>query len=621
MKVNSLITNLNEEQRRAVEFTTGPLLILAGAGSGKTRVLVHRAAYLTHSLGITPEDILLVTFTNKAAETMQQRLLALTGLRLPFAGTFHSFCAKLLRRHGHHLGISSQFVIFDEQDQRTVIKKAAENLNLSRQFSPLSFLHTISAAKNELVGPSDYSQFAHGYFQEAVAKVYTEYQRLLKKSQALDFDDLLVEAVHLLDQIPSVKNKYQFLHVLVDEYQDTNKAQYRLTQLLSEKHQNLCVVGDFSQAIYGWRGADYRNLFTLQQDYPHLTTLNLTRNYRSTQRILDAANAVISHNATHPVLKLWTDNHTDLPIEIFTADTETDEAQTIIQKIEALVNQSIPLSQIAILYRTNAQSRLIEEILIKKSLPYTIVGGTEFYQRKEVKDVLAYLRLLVNPADAASLDRLFKVGKRRLDRFLSWSKTAQSNRPPLELLEKILEVTDYLGLFDPKVDEDLMRLENIQELKSVASEFADLPALLENVALVQNHTFPNGKSFAQKNDALNLMTLHASKGLEFDAVFIIGMEEGLFPHARSLLTNHELEEERRLCYVGLTRARKYLTLTHAKNRLYFGTHSRGLPSRFLSELSIATPHQQPSSNLKNSSQIDKFLNGEIDINTFLSEQN
>jgi len=590
---SALLKALNAEQLQAVTFAGGPLLILAGAGSGKTRAIVYRVAYLVQERGIDPAEILLTTFTNKAAGEMRERLLHLVGASPPFTGTFHSLCAKLLRKHGALIGIPPSYLIYDEQDQEELVKQAILNLDLSaRDFKPAMVLGTISAAKNELIGPTEYPQYARGHWQETVARIYLEYQKLLRRYEALDFDDLLFETVKLLQRQPGLLATIQqrFHHVLVDEYQDTNHAQYTLTKLLSGKWRNLTCVGDFSQSIYMWRGADFRNLTRLQTDFPELKVIHLERNYRSTQTILDAAYGVISHNKTHPVLQLWTQRKGGEKIGIYEAQDEKDESEFVLRQITSL-SASVPalsLHDFVVLYRTNAQSRVLEESFIRAGVPYVLVGGTRFYERREIKDCLAYLRLLANPKDLVSLRRIEKLGKGRLKKFLNFAESVRkklSLLATLNVLDRLLEASDYLSTFDAKDEEDLMRLENVKELRSVAAEFPSLSEFLENVALVEQEYLPDHPfDRRKKRNAVTLMTLHAAKGLEFAVVFIVGMEEGLFPHSRSMLEPEELEEERRLCYVGITRARDRLFLTYARRRMYFGTYGSNMISRFLREI-------------------------------------
>jgi DNA helicase-2/ATP-dependent DNA helicase PcrA len=596
MKTN-LLKKLNWPQQKAVTYEGSPLLILAGAGSGKTRALTYRAAYFILAKKIKPENILLVTFTNKAAGEMKERIKKLLishlpRLTLPYAGTFHSFCARLLRIEGKHLGIPPSYLIYDEADQIDLVKQAMRELGINeKDFKPASLLATISSAKSELISPGEYFQYARGYWQKTAAEVYPVYQKLLKKYEALDFDDLLFETVKLFWQEPAILSQYQdrFRHLLVDEYQDTNQAQYELTKLLAQKRLNLTVVGDVSQSIYGWRGANFRNILNLKNDFPDLVTINLEQNYRSHQTILDAAYAVISHNTTHPVLKLWTEKDKGAKIALYQAKSEKDEAQFIIQSIQSsIIKHQSSYADFAVLYRTNAQSRVLEEAFLPAAIPYFLVGGTRFYERKEIKDCLAYLRLVANKKDLISYQRIKKIGKRRTANFFDLlDKLKEEKRDKyrtIELLEKILKATDYLSLFNPKDEKDSVRIENIKELKSVALEFPSLIDFLENVALVEEGYLPCSRLKGKKKNSVTLMTAHAAKGLEFKNVFMVGMEEGLFPHSRSLMEKEKLEEERRLAYVGMTRAKERLFLTYAWRRLYFGIRSNNQVSRFVTEI-------------------------------------
>lgn len=590
------LEDLNPPQKKAVTFNQGPLLILAGAGSGKTRALTYRAAWLIQSGKIDSSNILLVTFTNKAAFEMKERLkkiLGKSGISLPLTATFHSFCGRVLRLEGKYIGLSPSYLIFDESDQLEVIKKVMQNLSIpSNNFKPASLLNAISSAKNELLGPLSYQQYAKGYFQETVSRAYVVYQKLLKKYEALDFDDLLLETVKLFRKNPEILTKYQnrYRYLLVDEYQDTNSAQYELTKILAKKWRQLTVVGDASQSIYGWRGANFRNVLKLKNDFPEMVIINLEQNYRSKQTILDAAHSVIAHNTTHPILELWTKKDKGEKISLYEAKSEKDEAQFVINEITKSQNYSktTKLNDFAVLYRTNAQSRVLEEAFLHTGIPYVLVGGTRFYERKEIKDCLAYLRLIANKKDLVSFERLTKLGKRRLAIFLAWQEKNIEKTPnwaTVKILDEVLKITNYLSLFDPKNKQDLSRLENIKELRSVAMEFSRLGDFLENVALVEqeylpNHPVKNGK----KQDVVTLMTAHAAKGLEFKTVFMVGMEEGLFPHSRSFMEKDELEEERRLAYVGITRAKDKLYLTYSRRRFYFGVHNFNQISRFIGEI-------------------------------------
>ena len=646
----NFLNDLNPQQKQAVTYEGGPLLILAGAGSGKTRALTYRAAWLILAKKVPAANLLLLTFTNKAAEEMKERIKKLLryGIRdteedksshlspityhlspissFPYAGTFHSFCARLLRKEGKLIGIPPNYLIFDEDDSTRLLREIEKKMDISTQdFSPKSVLATISSAKNEMLEAREYLSYARGFWQETVGKIFFEYQKELQQADGLDFDDLLLETVKLFRSNPQVLARYQniYQYILIDEYHDTNLPQYELTKLLAKRFANLTVVGDCSQSIYSWRGADFRNVLKLKNDFLSLKTINLEQNYRSTQKILDAAHAVIAHNTTHPVLKLWTKNGGGEKIILYEAQDEREEANFIIQNVRHTGHGTRDMKEIspyilhttyyipntAILYRTNAQSRVVEETFIHAGIPYMLIGGVKFYERKEIKDVLAYLRLLANPKDIVSYKRVEKLGKGRLEKFLEFSakqldsKTAGQLKT-LELINQVFQATGYLDLYNPKDEEDLARLENIKELRSVAAEFPTLTDFLENVALVsreagsrsagQREYLPTGKAAKLASyhvsrityhiSPITLMTLHAAKGLEFDTVFIIGMEEGLFPHSRSLMDKMELEEERRLCYVGLTRAKQKLYLTYTRRRLYFGRRAHNEPSRFINEI-------------------------------------
>ncbi|TSC87545.1 MAG: DNA helicase II / ATP-dependent DNA helicase PcrA [Microgenomates group bacterium Gr01-1014_7] len=583
----ALLDDLNPQQQEAVTATEGPVLILAGAGSGKTRVLTYRVAYLIAEKKIPPENILCLTFTNKASMEMIQRIKKLVGSlsTQPMMGTFHSFCAKILRKDGGVIGLSPYFTIYDEGDAMDAIKEAMGNLGLpTEKTAPHKVRTTISGAKNELISAVEYPQYARGFFQETVARIYIEYQKILEKNKALDFDDLLLLTIKLFQNDPTTLTRYQiqFRYILIDEYQDTNAAQYLISKYLANRHKNICVVGDASQSIYSFRNADYRNILNFQKDYRGALVFNLEQNYRSTQTILDAATAIISKNTSHPILKLWTENGGGEKIQIVEVRSEVEEALFILSQI----NQA-RLSNYAILYRTNAQSRALEEQFLKSGIPYKLVGGTSFYQRKEIKDVISYLRLLQNPEDSVSLKRAEKIGKTRLKSLMDLY-TEVANRldqyTTLELLDMVVVKTNYLDYLDDKTEEGLGRIENVKELRSVAEEFPSLQAFLENVALMEAGDNPRRRAANDQSSAVTLMTLHNAKGLEFPVVFIVGMEEGLFPHSRAMLDPQELEEERRLCYVGITRAKEKLFLTYARQRLFFGQRSNNPVSRFLADI-------------------------------------
>jgi len=587
--LNDILKQLNPDQQNAVLNTEGPMIILAGAGSGKTRVLTHKVIYLIQEKNIDPSNILMVTFTNKAANEMKERIKKLTDIsQKPTIGTFHSICSKILRIEGSYIGFSERFTIYDTQDSIDAIKEAMLRANIStKDFKPSSVLSTISQAKNQLISNLEYLNLARGYFQENVAKIYPFYQIILKENNALDFDDLINKVIELFEKNPKILEKYQdkFKYILVDEYQDTNQAQYILTKKLSNKWKNICVVGDFSQSIYSFRGANFQNLSTFNNDYKNVKTFNLSQNYRSTQTILNTAYSVISKNTSHPVLKLWTENVQGEKITAYQAETEHNEAEFIISQI---INLGLEPKNVAVLYRTNAQSRVIEEVFLHHGVPYALVGGTRFYERKEIKDIIAYLRIINNEKDNISFKRIEKIGKKRLKNFMDFMENLEKDQfTTIELLEKVIEITDYISLYDPKDETDASRLENIRELRSVAIEFPNLSGFLENIALVEQEQLPDHPNNNSNNESINavtLMTLHAAKGLEFPYVFMVGMEEGIFPHSRSLMEKDELEEERRLCYVGITRAKERLFLTYSKRRLIFGQRSNNTISRFILDM-------------------------------------
>lgn len=586
---------LNEQQQAAVLHHEGPAIVLAGAGSGKTRVLTTRVAWLIEEQKVSASQILLVTFTNKAAQEMNNRVAELTGSKLPFSGTFHRVCASILRRDGYHLGLSPGFSIYDSDDQLTLIKQIYKTHSFNpKEYNPQAVKATISRAKNEMITWEEYQKFAQGAFQDFTARVYKLYQMALREQQAVDFDDLLLLVVKLFQTHKEVLGKYQqqIEHVLIDEYQDTNKVQYELTKFFSRPQNNIYVVGDFAQSIYAWRGADYRNLLRLKEDFANITEYRLEQNYRSTQTILDAATQIISKSTEFPILQLWTENKITQPLTVLETETGESEAQQIIEEIQS---SHFNYNHVAILYRTNAQSRPFEEALVRAGIPYKLVGGFKFYERKEIKDVLAYLRLVVNPQDTVSLERVIKLGKNRFAHFDAWRQTFLKNQAddpenthlsPLELLQHILKESDYLSRFDKNDPEEFQKLENIQELQNVAAQFTDASVFLENIALVQDDYLADAPSDEPRN-AITLMSLHSAKGLEFPVVFMVGMEDGLLPHSRSLMDKAQMEEERRLCYVGITRAREQLYFSYARLRWIFGTPTYGLRSRFLRDIPTA----------------------------------
>lgn len=604
--MTKFLDNLNKDQIEAVKTTQGSLLVLSGPGSGKTRVITHRIAYIIDQKLASPEEILAVTFTNKAAGEMKERLKKLVTVVPLWMGTFHSICARILRTDGSALGLSERFVIYDDSDSLDLIKQILKEMDIdSKNTSPYSVKNSISSAKNELVGAIEYQGFARGYFQEIVAKIYLRYQELLKENHAVDFDDLLMQTVLLFEKFPEIAAKYQnrFKYVLVDEYQDTNKAQYLLTKIIADKHKNICVVGDASQAIYGWRGADYKNILNFSKDFPKTKTINLSQNYRSTKNILAAAQNVINQNRSHPILELWTENDEGVPTILYEAKNEVEEAEFVTRTINKLLssNQGFTLSSFAVLYRTNAQSRLMEETLLREGLPYVLIGGTRFYDRREIRDIIAYLRFIDNPSDSLSFKRIVNnpprgIGPKALaetdnPKVLEFRNSLEIIRrksealPTIDIIDLILAQTKYLDYLDDHSEESLGRVENVKELRSVASEFPNLVDFLENVSLVEKEYLPNRLvTEDSKKDTITLMTLHSAKGLEFPVVFMIGMEEGLFPHSQSLGAVSEIEEERRLCYVGITRAKSQLYMTYTQSRLYFGTRTEGIISRFILDI-------------------------------------
>lgn len=634
--MNPIFDTLNDRQCEAVKHTEGPLLITAGAGSGKTKVLTCRIAHLLE-LGVAPYRILAITFTNKAAKEMKERVTNLVGAQADsiWLSTFHSFCAKLLRFEidGFH-GYTRNFTIYDSSDQLVLVKDCLKKLNLDdKQFTPRSVLGTISSAKNVLMDAKAFAAKASDFYEQKVADVYALYQEKLRENNAVDFDDLLFLAVRLLQENEEVREKYQsrFQYILVDEYQDTNHAQYALTKILAARWRNICVVGDADQSIYAWRGADIRNIIDFTRDYPDAASIKLEQNYRSTKTILHAANAVIDNNESRPKKTLWTENPTGNKIIHYQAQTEHDEADYIAGVIYNRHEISHePYGDMAILFRTNAQSRVLEEKLMRYAIPYTMVGGTKFYDRKEIKDVLAYLRLLYNPEDSLSLTRIINVPKRNIgattmehvaayaeaqgislfealsstDEILVTKRAKASlenfaamifdllndieGKDVLSLIETVIKQTGYGDMLDKEAEHDPQgesRKENVGEFLSVAKDYMDsnpegnLQDFLENVALVSDVD-----DFESSDSKVTLMTLHAAKGLEFPVVFLTGLDEGLFPHSRTLMDPAQVEEERRLAYVGITRAERQLYVTNAVTRTMYGRISAYMPSRFLAEI-------------------------------------
>lgn len=627
-----ILDGLNPEQRLAVETTEGPLLIQAGAGSGKTKALIHRIAYIIASELAQPAEILAVTFTNKAANEMRRRLARLLGVAdnrsfMPWMGTFHSIAVRLLRQDGDQIDIARNFVIFDEADRLSLVKSVMKELGVAeQQFSPRSIVGYISKAKNACLSPEQYRrQATQSSLQQTAAEVYDRYERRLRDNVALDFDDLLLDAVQLLEKSSEVRRKYQeqFRYILIDEYQDTNKAQYRLVKLLLNDRRNICVVGDDWQSIYSWRGADYTNILNFERDFPGARQIKLEQNYRSTEEILEAAHRVISKNTKRSDKKLWTDNRGGEPVELIVAGNEFDEAERVANQIWAMVaSGSHRLRDCAVLYRTNAQSRVFEQMFTRNSLRYRLIGGQRFYDRAEIKDLIAYLKLIYQPSDTISFRRVVNVPKRGLGevsvgKFLAWqsgsglnvldalvraddcaeltsrarktlsqlgralseiSKLAGTESPD-RIIKGIMRRFDYGGYLDDGTERGEERCQNVDELISMAKEYGDLASFLEEVALV------SGADAVNDDDAVTLMTLHAAKGLEYPVVFMVGMEDGLFPSARSSLEPAAAEEERRLCYVGMTRAQEKLVLSYARRRMLRGEAHYNLPSPFVQDVS------------------------------------
>ncbi len=638
-----LLETLNPEQQTAVIHPSGPAMVLAGAGSGKTTVLTTRVAWLLSEKKVRPEAIMVVTFTNKAAAEIRQRILTSTGQSLSLSGTFHSLCARILRRDGSHIGLIPDFVIYDTDDQTALFKELYKQNNIDVKEYPIKMVQSIiSGAKNQTLTPTAFADKAQGSRQVEIARIYKLYQHMLRTAHALDFDDLLLRTLELFAEHEPTLHRYQNLleHVLVDEYQDTNTVQYTLTKLLANPHDNLYVVGDFSQSIYSWRGADYRNMMTLKIDFPKLVEYRLERNYRSKQNILDAATSIISHNTSHPILELWTEQTGGEHIISYEAESASDEAAQVSKYIRQLRGE-YDYDDMVILYRTNAQSRTFEEAFIRSSIPYRLVGGTKFYERKEVKDVLSYIRYMVNRADIVSYQRLLKLGKRNFSSFSTWidtdaGKFALSEQPAV-LLRSVLEHTNYLDKYSKQTEDNLQRTANVYELVNVAAQFETVTQFLENVALIQNDTFSDVQNSSDMQHAVTLMSIHAAKGLEFSVVFLVGLEEGLFPHTRSFLDKDQMEEERRLCYVAITRAKDRLYLTHARSRLQYGMSTNSLQSRFVADIPEELLTKEPSglsrwsSDSRKSSasssgrryvpiddgMLEGVLSGEFDIDAFI----
>lgn len=654
--MNDLLTGLNDEQRRAVETVKGPLLILAGAGSGKTKTLTHRIAYLVDSHMAEPSNILAVTFTNKAAGEMRERVAHLLGHNqndrslMPFLGTFHSICVRLLRQDGDYAKVPKNFVIFDEMDRTSVIKKISRELYIDEKLFPARTIgNIISSAKNELIDAPAYNSMASSPVQREAARVFPLYQKALKQSGALDFDDLISKTVYMLESNHELRQKWQkqFKFIMIDEYQDTNTAQYKLIQLLVNLDKNIAVVGDDWQSIYSWRGADFRNILNFEKDYPKCVVIKLEQNYRSTKSILEAAHTVISKNQQRSDKKLWTATGDGLPVQVLQASNERNEGEAIIRCIRNAVDSGQrSYNHFAILYRTNAQSRSIEESLIHYGIPYRIIGGVRFYDRKEIKDLLAYLRLIYQPQDSSSFERIVNVptrgiGTKSLQVFNSWRENEQIDlQTALErsgtcpgltpkaikgffeladvlrsyrevmatnnagnIIDSLIKRLNYLEYIDDGTAQGESRQENVRELLSVAAGYKEqgLDSFLEEVSLISDVDSRNNTA-----NSVTLMTLHGAKGLEFPVVFMIGMEETVLPHSRALYDSSEMEEERRLCYVGMTRAREELYMIYATSRMLYGGLHYNPPSRFISDIAgdqvnqnNGQFHQDPQATISN----------------------
>ncbi len=588
------LKHLNSKQRESVINYNGPSVILAGAGSGKTRVLVTKVIYLIKEKSIKSSSIVMLTFTNKAAAEMKERISRQLGgmTSLGFVGTYHSFCVRVLRQFWEPAGLDKNFIIYDDGDQKTLIKQIIKDKKLEKK-TPGYFSYYISLAKNQMITPENFLENFKFHQSALVADIYFHYQKKLEANHGVDFDDLLIKTVYLFQKHKHVLDYFQnkFHYFLVDEFQDTNFVQYLLTKLLSERSKNVTVVGDFSQSIYSWRGADITNLKKFENDFIGTKIFYLEENYRSTQKILDFAFNIISKNSTHPILHLYTENKQGEEVLFYQADNEQEEAIYAAEEIVRLisVNNYREPPNFAILYRTNAQSRVLEEVLLRYGMPYILVGGTRFYERKEIKDILAYLKLLINPNESVSLERIKKLGKNRFVKFKTLYdeiKNRLEESPTEEIMEKLFESVGYLKMFDSEDPDDFSRLENIKELKSVAISFPKLMDFLEQVALVESEYSQHEKETKEDNRRLVLMTLHQAKGLEFDHVFIVGVEEGLLPHSRSIDDQFQLEEERRLFYVGITRAKKTLYITNTRKRFIFGSQGYSTPSRFIADEQI-----------------------------------
>lgn len=615
-----ILESLNTDQINAVSCVDGPSLIIAGPGSGKTKALTHKITYIIQNKQVLPSNILAVTFTNKAALEMKERVYKLIlkfgighdeNIIPRWIGTFHSISSRILRKEAMHVGMSNNFVIYDTDDSSKIIKEILDDLNISvKELKPRKVLSSISKLKGDLITPEKYVPDNNTFYYQQIARIYPIYEQRLRLSNAVDFNDLLIKIVELFENNEKVLKKYQeqFKYILIDEYQDTNTVQYKIVRLLSEKHKNLTVVGDVSQSIYSWRGADYRNMLLFKEDFEEAKIFQLAQNYRSTKNIVEAAKSLIQNNSTHMKLDLFTENEQGALLTLFEAENERQESQFIVDMILGYLEKHDfdrkVYNEIAVLYRTNAQSRSIEEVLIQRGIPYKIVGGIRFYDRREIKDVIAYLKVFYNPSDTVAWGRCINtpargIGTKTLAKIresdyelnmiedytkLEWKKYIQKEQDgkatPLELLDNVLKNFGYLQYLNDGTEEGLTRIENIKELRTVAKQFKTLADFLENIMLVES----SSKADIGSDGQITLMTLHSAKGLEFNQVFLMGMEEGVFPHSRSIMDFEQLEEERRLCYVGITRAKKELYLTYTRQRTIFGQTNYSLISRFISEI-------------------------------------
>ena len=632
------LESLNDKQKEAVSITEGPLLVLAGAGSGKTKVLTTKVAYLVLEKGIDPSNILAITFTNKAAKEMKQRILNMVGAigyKIQIS-TFHSFGLSILQKHYEKLGLNKNFTILDSDDSNVVIKNILKDMNYDESYRTIKSI--ISNNKNALIDSNDFERFVNNDYDETLLDIYRKYENRLKKNNSVDFDDLLMLPIILFRRYPSVLKEYQeqYQYILIDEYQDTNEAQYLLAKMISAKYKNICVVGDDSQSIYSWRGSNYKNILNFEKDYPNCKTVYLEQNYRSTKTIIEASNELIKNNVQRKDKNLWTDNEQGVKIEYHTALNEKDEAYYVIEEINKLINDGVRLKDIAVLYRTNAQSQNFEKELILNNIPYKVIGSVYFYNRKEIKDLMAYLKLIYNKNDDVSLSRIINVPKRKIGKttldnlrekanslnvsiyeaidagkeleFKKLIEELRNQKDEMTLVNFIELVLDKTGLIKELENEDTIeaesRIENLKEFKTIAMQFE------ENYGIISLEDFLNEISLVtditeyEDNDGITLMTIHSSKGLEFDHVFIVGLEESIFPHLNSFESQEQLEEERRLCYVAITRAKKRLWLVNAETRIIYGNKVKNPESRFIKEIDNKLLNKEQALEQKNSNILE-----------------